>query len=316
MKYAKPPLTLEQQADQLISRGMAGDRDLMISRLRGVSYYRLSGYWYPFRMPRATDPNLRDDCFRSGTTFDEVWNRYVFDRRLRLLVMDAVERIEIAVRSQLAYHHSHRHGAFAYEQDPKSLSSVSPDKRQRFLDDLAKQYEVSTDTFAEHFRAKYGDEHECLPVWMACEVMTFGGMLTFHRGCHPDIRREIAAKFDVHDKVFDSWLLALNTVRNICAHHGRLWNREFGTKPKIPNKDMAWHKPVAVSGDRVFGILTVCKWALGHVAPQSGWHNRIRQLFNEFPSVPKVSMGFPANWEECPIWLLRQQPMQERGTQS
>ena len=98
MKYAKPPLTLEQQADQLLPRGMVGDRDVMIARLRSVSYYRLSGYWFPFRNA--------DDSFKPGTSFEAVWNRYVFDRRLRLLVMDAIERIEVAVRSQLAHHHS------------------------------------------------------------------------------------------------------------------------------------------------------------------------------------------------------------------
>ena len=70
MKYAKPPLTLEQQADQLLRRGMVGDRDLMIARLRSVSYYRLSGYWFPFRNS--------DDSFKPGTSFDTVWNRYPF----------------------------------------------------------------------------------------------------------------------------------------------------------------------------------------------------------------------------------------------
>ena len=99
VKYTKEPLTFEQQADRLIRRGMQGDRELIVARLASVNYYRLSGYCYPFR-------NL-DDTFRPGTTFAAVWQRYVFDRRLRLLVMDAIERIEVAVRFQLAYHHAH-----------------------------------------------------------------------------------------------------------------------------------------------------------------------------------------------------------------
>ena len=72
-----------------------------------------------------------------------------------------------------------------------------------------------------------------------------------------------------------SWLLALNTVRNICAHHSRLWNRELGTKPKIPAKDMAW-QVVLVKNDRIFGILTICKFCLDRIAPQSGWPDRLR----------------------------------------
>jgi len=97
-------------------------------------------------------------------------------------------------------------------------------------------------------------------------------------------------------------LLAINTVRNVCAHHGRLWNRELGTKPKIPAKDPAWNTPVTVGNDRVFGGLTLCKWSLDRIAPQSRWADRLRDLLEEFPAIPLVSMGFPTNWQQCPIW--------------
>lgn len=112
MRYAKPPRTLEEQADLLLSRGMKGDRAAMIARLAVVNYYRLSGYWHPFRNPGA-------DTFRPNTTFDSVWQRYAFDRRLRLLVMDAIERIEVAVRTRLAYCLAHQSGdPFAYATNP------------------------------------------------------------------------------------------------------------------------------------------------------------------------------------------------------
>ena len=137
---------------------------------------------------------------------------------------------------------------------------------------------------------------------MAVEVLTFGSVLTFHRGCHPDIRRELAKPFGVHDTVFDSWLLTLNAVRNICTHHARLWNRELGTKPKIPAKDPAWNTPIKVPGDRVFAVLTICKWSLDRIAPQSGWGVRLRALLDESPAIPRVSMGFPMDWKQCPIW--------------
>ena len=112
MKYTKPPLTFEQQADLLLSRGMQGDRSVMIDRLGAVNYYRLSGYWHIFRTGTSHQ-------FRPNTTFDFVWQPYIFDRRLRLLVMDAIERIEVTVRTQLAYHHSHlARSPFGYADDP------------------------------------------------------------------------------------------------------------------------------------------------------------------------------------------------------
>ena len=302
MRYLKPPLTLEAQADQLLQRGMVGDRSAIIGRLEAVSYYRLSGYWYPFREPNPADPQTLLDTFRPGTTFDEVWARYVFDRHLRLLVMDAIERIEVTVRTRLAYQHAHRYGPFAYATDPTSLPGCKWPEWVDFLATLKRETGRSKDIFAKHFNTKYGDCHSCLPVWMAIEIMTFGSMLTFYRACHPDIRRLVAVPFGVHDTVVDSWLLALHTVRNTCAHHARLWNREWGTKPRVPDRDPVWHTPVVVGNDRTFGILTVCKWSLDRIAPQSRWPDRVRALLAGFPQVPTISMGFPPNWEQCPIW--------------
>ena len=225
MKYAKPPLTLEQQAELLLSRGMRGDRATMIDRLAVVNYYRLSGYWHPFR-------NSGDDTFRPNTTFTNVWQRYAFDRRLRLLVIDAIERIEVAVRARLAYGLARQSGdPFAYATDPAALPNLTREENLRFLEELADEAVRSKETFAEHFRTKYGDEHRHMPIWMACEIMTFGGMLTLFRGAHPDIRRTVAAQFGVHDVVLKSWLLALNTVRNICATtHG------YGTANWAPSR--------------------------------------------------------------------------------
>lgn len=296
MKYTKQPLTLEQQADQLLHRGMSGDRELMVARLASVNYYRLTAYWLPFRNP--------DDTFKPGTTFDVVWNRYVFDRRLRLLVMDAVERIEIAVRTQLAYHHAHSYRAFGYAEDPASLPKLNAADRIQFIQRVAEETDRSREPFVGHFRSKYGDVHRPLPVWMVTEVMTFGTILTFFRGCSHHVKQNVASHFGVPERVFDSWLLTLNAVRNICAHHGRLWNRELGVKPLIPRlpKYPDWHTPVAVTNNRMFAVLTICRHCLRCVAPQSGWSNRIRSLLAEFSRVPRVSMGFPADWERCPIW--------------
>jgi abortive infection bacteriophage resistance protein len=295
MKYAKPPLTFEKQADLLLSRGMAGDRALMISRLAVVNYYRLSGYWHTFR-------KFPDQTFQEGTTFEKIWTRYAFDRRLRVLVMDAIERVEVAFRTQLVYHHAHLHGAFGYANDPTTLPDLRGDQRDRLLAALADELLNSKETFAEHFRTKYGGDHAHMPIWMASEIMTFGHMLTLFRGSTQAVKRAVAAPLGVHDTVVNSWLLTLNTVRNICAHHGRLWNRALGTKPMIPRNDLQWRIPIIVPNDRVFGVLTILKYCLDRIAPQSQWPQRVALLLNEYPTVPRASMGFPPEWLTSPIW--------------
>lgn len=299
MEYTKPPLTLDQQVNLLLSRGMDGDRSLMTARLQSVNYYRLSGYWHPFRI--ADDA---DGAFKPGTTFETIWSRYVFDRRLRLLVMDAIERIEVAVRSLLAYHHAHQHGAFAYAEDPTSLPKMKPDKHSEFLLRVVDETKRSKETFVRHFKLKYGDRHTCLPVWMATEIMAFGTVLSFYRGAPHQVKQKVATTFGLPAFVFESWLLTLTVVRNICAHHGRLWNRENGVKPVIPRLEeySDWHVPVRVRNDRLFAIMTICRHCLARIAPQSAWANRWKALLAEFPDIPLNTMGFPADWEQSRIW--------------
>jgi abortive infection bacteriophage resistance protein len=143
MKYAKAALTFEQQADKLLGRGLVADRSALINRLKAVNYYRLSGYLYPFRNP--------DDTFRSGTTLDVVWQRYTFDRQLRLLALDGIERVEVSVRTALVYHHVHTHGPFGYTV-PANLPKLPAHRFGRFLTTVDKETQRSHEVFVAHFQ--------------------------------------------------------------------------------------------------------------------------------------------------------------------
>jgi abortive infection bacteriophage resistance protein len=293
LPYTKLALTFEQQADLLLSRGLLADRDELLSRLRSVSYYRLSGYWYPFR--------LEDDSFIEGTTLAAIWSRYTFDRRFRLLVMDAVERVEVCIRTEIVYRLAHLQGAFGY-LERANLPNMPGEKYDEFVRQVIDDYGRSHEQFIKHFAATYGADHLCPPYWMITELMTFGTLLTLFKGSPREVKKHIAARFGVADVVLESWLGALNVVRNICAHHGRLWNRELGYKPLIPKRDDRWHDPVEIPDDRSFGILTILKYLLDDIAPQSGWVGRLEALHAEYPTIPQHHMGYPDNWHECPIW--------------
>ena len=295
MKYKKPPLTFEQQADLLIARGLSANREILITRLKSVNYYRLSGYIYPFRES--------DTIIRAGTTLDVVWHHYTFDRQLRMVVMDGIERIEVAVRTQLAYLFAHKCGPFSYSE-PENLPGLGEEAHERWIDELKQETDRSTEPFIRHFRKQYGDSNSTLPLWMLVEIMSFGKTLTFFRGVHGELRREIAALYKVPDVVLLSWLTSLNAVRNICAHHGRLWNRVLGYKPKLPNakKYPEWHTPVSIPQDRVFIILTIVRYFLGFIAPTSRWQDRLQKLLDSNRDISIAAMGFPADWEKSPLW--------------
>ena len=296
MEYLRPPLTFEEQADLLIQRGLVADRNLLIAKLRAVNYYRLNGYLHPFRVGGG-------DSFKPGTTLEMIWRRYTFDRRLRLLVMDAIERIEVTVRTNLAYHFAHQCGPFAYTSHA-SLPHIGKQQHCDWLDRLKGEIDRSKEGFVTQFVTQYGDKHPFPPVWIMVEIMPLGATVTFFRGVENAIRSNIAGELDVPGKVLDSWMLSLNTVRNVCAHHGRLWNRRWGTGVLLPgkNKHPHWHSPILIPRNRTFTILTICRYLLGYIAPQSNWSGRLADLFAEYEDVPRTPMGFPENWGENPLW--------------
>lgn len=309
--YAKPALTLDQQVDQLLRRGMVGDRESIKSRLSTVNYYRLSAYWYPFRKHGATSRDRRLDDFADGTAFDTIWDRYVFDQKLRLIVMEAIERIEVAARTQIAYTHAHAWSPDAYASNPASLPRLlgepeGPPSHARFLNKLQGNIRKSKDSpFIRHFQEHYpASEH--LPIWMATEIMSMGDVATMYRGLCDRDRSEVSEVFGVTNPVFLSWLTALQTVRNICAHHSRLWNRTLAKIPQLPARGThaTWYT-VKFSLNRVFAALTICNYMLTIISPStSTWPSRVMALIlKEHPVIPIRDMGFPSRWQEFPLWV-------------
>ncbi len=301
VKYEKPFLSLEQQADLLLSRGLQADRQELINLLSSVSYYRFSGYLYPFKTEQET--------YREGLTLEEVMDLYAFDHKLRLLVLDAVETVEVYFRSRLTYHFCRLHGPFAYTDrslfpgfDPARDDFVSWQKKLKDQVDRCRKPSNRED-FVSHFFSRYGDCHNSLPLWMLAELMDFGTVLSLYRGSDPSLRKTIAAPLGQPEEVVFSWLLSLNTVRNRCAHHSRLWSWNLGLRVKLPNprKFPAWGNP-AWSNGKMGAILMICAHLLHKIGLKEDWTGRLAQLLEEHPRVDLYAMGFPSGWMESELW--------------
>jgi abortive infection bacteriophage resistance protein len=302
MEYSKQALSFEAQADQLLKRGLKADRDELISRLRAVSYYRLSGYLYPFREKDANGQVT--DRFCEDTNLQTIWDRYCFDRRLRVLTLDGIERIEISIRTKLIYHFSHNHGPFGYCDDTK-LPKLKIAEYLEWRMALQEEVDRSKEIFKKHFFDKYGDCHRNLPLWMLTEIMSMGSLLTFFKGVEPEIKRRVAEEYGLPDEVALSWLRSLNAARNICAHHCRFWNRTLGYPPQLPapRKHPEWHGEPKLRTDRSGIILMMCRHLLRLISSTSRWSQRVEALFEEYPSIPISSMGLPDEWRKHPIWV-------------
>lgn len=302
MKYSKPARHYPELTRLLLDRGMNGDPREVEAYLQRVSYYRLSGYWHPFRRSDQNgDDGHRLDEFVAGTQFRDIVERYEFDAELRSIVFKKVGTFEIAFRTALAHEHSMRHGPFGYVENPACMPGLTAEGHASILATVQRERSRSSVEFVRHFDAKYGEDHWYMPVWMAAELMSFGTVLTWYRKSHQDIRRAVAMKFGIHDNILVSWVRAIHAVRNVCAHHGRLWNRVLGVKPMIP-RDPTWHSPIQVENDRVFSVLTILAYLSEDETSLNAWRTDVESLLGRYSGIPQDRMGFPIEWKRSSLW--------------
>lgn len=289
MRYSKRPLSYSDQLQLLQDRGLT-IRDQARARrwLEKVSYYRLSAYFLPFKQA---------DVFVPGTEFDDIAGLYIFDRKLRLLVLDAIERVEVAIRTAITYEISMRHGPFGHV-DPANFAPRY--RHSGLLRDIRTEESRAGETFVQHFRKKYTSEPE-LPVWMATELLSFGAISVMYSHMRPGLKSAIARPFGVPDSFFASWLHTLSYVRNVCAHHKRLWNREFAIRPSLPTYKVAWAGTIPDAG-RIYCTLAILRHLLLVISPGCHWKPRLEALLAQHPQVSRQAMGFDPNWQSQPLW--------------
>ncbi|MBP6533956.1 MAG: Abi family protein [Arenimonas sp.] len=292
--YSKPAMTLPDQLALLKSRGMAVADDARAMHYLGViNYYRLAAYWLPYEADHASHR------FKPGTQFEDVLDDYGFDRELRLLINDAIERVEVALRTQIAYQLSLKYGPHFF-LDMGLFKD--PIRYVQMLGKLRSDIQSSKKVFIEHFRANYSDALP--PAWAAVEIMTLGQLSKwFAAVAHSSDRNLVARYFDFDEVQLVSFLHHLAVIRNISAHHGRMWNREFRFTFKIPR-----HRPKALLNSmnpaaqkKIYNTLTVLAYFLDNISPNHHWREKLKALMDSAPA-KQATMGFPANWKTLTIW--------------
>lgn len=321
MGTVKQPTSLAQQIDILKSKGMSVDESLARQWLFGVSYYRLSGYWYSYRiLPASADPKQpkRLDEFIAGTTFEEVVALYEFDRKLRTLIHDGMERIEVAMRTRVGELLAAR-GALSY-QDPSLF-------REDF-DHAAWLVVAQKRVERAHKRnaaiARYLDNYDDYPFWVLADVLDFSDISKLYEGLPLQDQRAISESCGFHVDVeclnakqkrsyyrqdpLVRWLEQLTVLRNTCAHHGRVWNRHL--TPASSNAFLTIDQLESLprgQSDQLYGALLVMAFMLNTISPGTAWPRKLRRLI-ETEYLPLSGrtlgeMGFPDGWQQLPIWV-------------
>jgi abortive infection bacteriophage resistance protein len=236
MEYNKAVTTVEEQIQLLKSRGMEiSDENLAAHWLQQISYYRLAGYWWPMQN------NKVNHVFKPGSRFEDVLALYNFDRKLRLLLFDVLERIEIALRTKLIYHLSHEHG-FWWFQNPELF--IRTREHIKTLTSLEEELERSKEVFIKDHRKKYKDDFRFPPVHKSLEITSLGTLSKLYGNLKPSVKSKdtIAKDFGTINHTFlPSWLQSFTQIRNLCAHHSRLWNKNLPGKPNLlPKPPFEW----------------------------------------------------------------------------
>ena len=319
MTQNKPWKSFEEQLAILRGRGMLVDNEpAALDYLDRIGYYRLSGYWYSFREFGITQDSNgklqhhRKDEFLDGSHFEDAVKLYVFDKKLRLLALDALERIELAVRVDIAHLlgerdvHAHEnanlfHGHFS-RQLIKKGSNAGKTQHQLWLDRYSHMvFRARREPFVDHYNRKYGR----LPIWVAIEILDFGLMSKLYAGMKVNDQLGIAKKYGaVNGKVFAGWLRSLNFIRNVSAHHSRLWNINVLERAALLQDDAYWQQ---LNNARSFYYFCLMQKLLSVICPNSSWGSRFSDLLNEFPEVEckAVSLkdfGLLDQWSEWELW--------------
>ena len=253
----------------------------------------MSGYWYPLLEDR------QNHIFKPGSTFEQAKMLYEFDSHLRHIVLSAIERIEIAVRTQMAYVMSQAHDGYWFTDG--SLFSNSS-QHAKTLTSIHDEFQRSDEQFVKSFRRKYSDSLP--PSWITLEITSFGTMSILYQNLKPGrSKRDVAAAFGVSDTVFVSWLHTLVYVRNICAHHARLWNRTLGVRPLMPRQPRNTFIPQPSTGtQRTYFVLAIIRYWLNLIEPSNTLPQDLTRLFSLYPSVYPGALGFPNNWQQEALW--------------
>lgn len=293
----KPWLTPKRQLDLLKSRGLiVHDDKRALHYLQVLGYYRLSGYFYPFR---ELIQHQRQNTFIKGTTFDGVLALYLFDKNLRVLAFDALERIEMAIRTDIANTLGRRH-ANAHEMaehlDGRFCQRFSSNGRQHSQKSSHQKWLDKYDSLVsrgknQDFMAHCLDKYGRLPIWVACEILDFGALSHLYGGLKYKDREIIAKKYNTTPNILADWLKSLNFIRNVVAHHGRLWNVNVVNRSDF-SKSFVGEPAEKLDNHRVFGYFYIMVKLLDVISPNSTFKERLHShICNNFPKVSNGAIG-------------------------
>ena len=281
MEYTKDAKSTEKHISLLTERGLIiEDEKLATDKISFIGYYHLSSYFKSFQ-------NLENNLFNDGTTFEDILDLYVFDRKIKALSFDVIERVELSLKTLISDILSAEYGNDWIENRVLFIDNWD---HQGFLNKITKKinYLKQKEGVIKEFYEKYDDSFP--PAWILMEGLYFSEAIEVFRKLKRGNAQKIAKKYGLDEKVLQTWFLLLNDVRNICAHHGRLWNKSL-KKIDIPKNIKNFPK-----NGNLFRLFSVFAYFLSILSPRSKIIENFISLV-ENSNIPKDELKFYGDWQ-------------------
>lgn len=249
---------------------------------------------YPLlKMPKTAH------LYKNGATFEKVMMLYRFDKKLRLLIFNEIEKIEIAIRSAVMQIPADIIGNPFWLTD--STNFLDSSKFNDTMQAISKEYGKSKEEFILHYKHTYCEPYP--PSWILGELLTIGNVNAVYRNIKQNrIRKRIAKRFGLPINVFESWLTVLAVTRNACGHHARVWNKQNAIQPALPNCPVGAWITLPTDTKRTYFDLCIVKYLLNVISPNNEMRSKLTWLFIRFPEIDLKALGFPKGWEMEPLW--------------
>lgn len=296
--YHKRCLSIAEQIEKLREHGLTVDRPAVAeSFLSHVGYYRFYGFCIAFESSHHR--------FQKSVAFEDIRTAYLFDAGLRDLMTEALEMIEIDLRTGIAQHFGERYGAFGHTKPDHFYvqRGCHPGgfHHSDWIGRLRTEAKDSREPFIDRYSHKY-DDYPDLPIWMLVEIMSFGALARMYRGMLRDDQKTVSARYNVQPADLGTIILHFSYARNLCAHHARLWDRTWTVKPTMP-RGKFFQPPEVPTNDRLYSTLLLLYRFLKSCRDvrtfATDWRTRLHELLDRPPNAPNsgAKMGMPINWK-------------------
>jgi len=293
--FMKHYMAETDQVTLLKNRGLiVPDETNAVLYLESIGYYRLSAYMYPFlKVPKESHR------YKAGTTFQQILCLYRFDKKLRMLLLNEIEKVEIAIRRSIMNVPAQMTGDIYWLTNP--LHFANQRTFQETKNAIDREYAKSTEEFIKHFKNSYCDPYP--PSWILGELLTMGNVNMVYRNLKADkIRKRISNYFGLQPIVLESWITSLTLLRNACCHHSRVWNKVNSILPVLPKRiDNPWIS-LQTNPQRVYFTICIIKYFLDIISPDNDMLAKMHALFSNYPEIDLAALGFPDKWESEPLW--------------